>query len=309
MKNTSYLRFGLAGLLAFKYAAFLSFLFVLFLSATNIQGHADSHGESCVGQNLLPDFRSNEPDAYQEMLKLADDNWFNGEAKFWRVDRDGLSDSYLYGTAHVTDPRVLDMSTQARAAFFETKTLLVEIKDLEKSAAAAFQDAQLRDKIFFTSGETLEKYLTSDEVKAIETRLATGTTPWFLAKRMQPWLVMGLVGTSACENARRLDGKAVLDVQLQEDAEGQGKVIIGLETAKEQFLALAGVEFKKQVQALKEVALQSDLLDNLTATLIDLYLEGDIGQIWPMLRTLAPQGEDDESNRTDFERRIVKERN
>ncbi|MEM1365932.1 MAG: TraB/GumN family protein, partial [Pseudomonadota bacterium] len=263
----------------------------------------------CDGRNIWEPLKVAAPEVVGRLSAQAENEWPNGQSKFWKVEKEGVPTSWLYGTAHLADPRVLDIGADAEAAFTEANTLVVEIVDIVANAQKVFADPEMRDTFFFTDGTTIENHLSEDEAAAIQARLEGGESPWFLAKRMKPWLVLGLMAPPKCEAARKAMGQAILDTDLQDRAKAQGMEVYGLETAREQFEALSSLDFDNQLIALKEIATRTDLLDDMTKTMIDMYVEGDIGMIWPMLEYFAPSGDDGESQRAEFESEIVTERN
>jgi hypothetical protein len=309
MIDTRILQPLIALALAMKYGAIALFLASLIQAYGTLAASAQSAPDACTGVNLVADLEKSDPQAFAELQAEADARWQNGEAKFWKIEKDGLETSYLFGTAHLTDPRVTQLSPAAEEAFNASDRVIVELVDIKESAQAVFADANMREDLFFTDGSTLEAYLTDDQVEALKNRINGGSTPWFLAKRMKPWLVLGLLAPSKCEVERQVSGEVILDQQLVERARAADKTAIGLETAREQFEALASLDFDVQIEALSEIVLSFDILDDMNSTLIELYLDGDIGLIWPMLTAFSPEGDDDESVRTEFERKIVIDRN
>ncbi|MEO0636070.1 MAG: TraB/GumN family protein [Pseudomonadota bacterium] len=295
--------------LALKSALVAAFFITVFLIAGQSEARADETGPVCAGANLWEPLEVAAPEIVETLKAQAKADWPNGEAKFWKVERGDLAPSWLFGTAHLADPRVLDIGDAARSAFEGADTLVVEIVDIQASAQKVFADPEMRDTFFFTDGSTIENHLTDEEVASIRARLEGGESPWFLAKRMKPWLVLGLLAPPKCEAERKAAGSAILDTELQTIAKAQGMEVVGLETAKEQFMALSSLGFDNQLIALREIATQTELLDDMTKTMIDMYVEGRIDLIWPMLEYFAPSGDDGESQRAEFESEIVTNRN
>jgi len=61
---------------------------------------------ACTGRNLMVELQQNDPARYGEALKEADATP-NGKGIFWKIEKAGLQPSWLLGSMHVTDPRVL----------------------------------------------------------------------------------------------------------------------------------------------------------------------------------------------------------
>ncbi len=50
-------------------------------------------------------------------------------------------------------------------------------------------------------------------------------------------------------------------------------------------------------------------MNDVVETMTDLYLSGDIGMTIPMLKTVSPDGRDEDSDYAAFEQRIILDRN
>ena len=99
-------------------------------------------------------------------------------------------------------------------------------------------------------------------------------------------------------------------VKRAEQALADGKAVDGLETIAEQLDAMASLSLEFHVRGLVETLSLGPLLEDVTATMTDLYVAGETGMIMPMLREAAPEGhERDAQGYADFEERIVLARN
>src|SRR5262249_42013449 len=77
-------------------------------------------------------------------------------------------------------------------------------------------------------------------------------------------------------------GLLPLDAKLAKDVEARGLKPIGLETLELQFRALADIAEHHQVEMLKSSVRFHDRIDDLSETMIQLYLQRDLGAIWPL---------------------------
>lgn len=71
--------------------------------------------ESCTGRNLVVELQQNDPTRYAAAVKEAEATP-NGQGIFWKIEKSGLAPSWLLGSMHVTDPRVLALPPRAQAA-------------------------------------------------------------------------------------------------------------------------------------------------------------------------------------------------
>ena len=263
----------------------------------------------CTGENLLPELQRTDPAAYEKILAEAATTP-NGKGIFWKIEKAGVSPSYLLGTMHVTDPRVLTMPEAARRAAADASTIVIEsdeILDEKKAAAAMLMHPELT---MFTDGSTIRDRLSAEDAEKLEKGLKTRGLALAAVARMKPWILSSFVALPACELARKAAGASFLDKQIAEDAIKAGKKVAGLETLVEQLQAMADLPVEFHLQALIETLELGDRMDDVIETMTALYVAGDIGMTMPTLEAIAPtELGKDESAYAAFEKRIVTDRN
>ena len=95
---------------------------------------------------------------------------------FWKVEKPGVAPSYLFGTMHLTDPRISELSDKAKDAIAHSKSVALEVADLsDKAVGAAMAKAQ--GLIVYTGGKTLNVQLSADEFKQVETVVRSAGMP------------------------------------------------------------------------------------------------------------------------------------
>lgn len=100
----------------------------LFSSAESNGQDFPPHYPKCQGRNLLADLEAKNPQAYDRWVDAAR-KIPNSEAILWRIEGHGLTEpSWLFGTIHVTDPRVLNIPVPAQEAFIKSRALAIETK-------------------------------------------------------------------------------------------------------------------------------------------------------------------------------------
>ncbi len=298
------------GLLALVHVAVLaSLVLVLWSIGARAQESVSETAVACGGENLLERMRES-GDPRLDDIEAAAADVPNGSGKFWRIAMDGRADSYLYGTMHVSDPRVTALEPNVEAAMQDAGTVIIETDELvrpEGAQAAIFANPELT---MFTDGTTLKTLLEPEDYALVESELESIGVPIVAVQRMKPWMIASLVALPDCEMERKSDGMAFLDKQIAEDALADGKVLKGLETIEEQLSAMASLPIEFHVQGLIETISLGPLLDDVMTTMTDLYLDGEIGTIMPMIRAAAPPSDPQaESGYADFEERIVLARN
>ena len=232
----------------------------------------------------------------------------NSKGLLWKIERNGQT-SYLFGTMHMTDPRVTRLTQAASKAFDASDTVVIETTDVldrSKMMAALMQKPELT---MFTDGTTLTSLLPSGDVEGVNKALdARGIPPASVAK-MKPWMLSAMLALPACELARQADGAPVLDVKLADDAKAAGKSIEGLETAISQLEAMASLPMDLHVKGLVDTLKLGDRIDDVIETMIVLYVNGDTGTFWPLFKAALPGEAGDEQGYALFEETMIKARN
>ncbi|RDJ09557.1 TraB/GumN family protein [Rhizobium grahamii] len=268
---------------------------------------AAASGDACAGHNILTDLKQSDPARYAEVVKEAD-AVPNGKGIFWKVEKAGIAPSWLLGSMHVTDPRVLNLPPRAQAAHDAADTIVIEsdeILDEKKASAALLMRPELT---MFTDGTTIEKLLSRDDYARLEAGLKLRGIPLAAVSRMRPWMISSVVALPGCEMARKAKGVQFLDQKIATDAAAGGKQVKGLETLAEQLQAMAELPTEFHLKSLIETLALGSKMNDVVETMTDLYLSGDIGMTIPMLKTVSPDGEDEDSDYAAFEQRIILDR-
>ncbi|MDP9631822.1 UNVERIFIED_ORG: uncharacterized protein YbaP (TraB family) [Ensifer adhaerens] len=271
------------------------------------QAHAATEAV-CGGTNIITSLEKTDP-AKLARLKAEADAIPNGKGIFWKIEKDGIAPSWLLGTMHVTDPRVLAMPTGAADAFATASTVIVEsdeIIDEKKSAAAILMRPDLT---MFADNKTINDFLNPEDRERLERGLKERGIPLTLVAKMKPWMIASFVALPACEMTRKAAGASFLDKKLAEDAVSHGKTLKGLETLIEQLAAMDSLPTELHLRALIETLALGKTIDDVLATTTDLYLSGDTGMIMPMMKAVSEDVASEDASYADFEQRIIIDRN
>lgn len=289
----------------------LSFLVVVAFAfgQAHAEGATPAAGQNCGGVDLLQKMAKTDPGELAtiraEAAKVP-----NGEGRLWKIEAPGVEPSWLYGTMHVTDPRVLQLPAKAAEALSKAGTVVIETADILDPAKAQAEILARPGLTMFTDGRTLADLLSPHDLSLVKAKLEKRGVPFDLVSRMKPWMIASLVAVPACETARKQAGADVLDKKIAEDAKAKGKKVEGLETLDEQFEALASLPMKFHIRGLVEAAELGDLMNDVSATMTDLYLKGEIGMILPMMKAVSPKGDEAPgSGYAEFQERIITDRN
>jgi uncharacterized protein len=264
---------------------------------------------ACTGTDMLAELERTDPEALAAIRAEADAT-VNGEGLLWRIERQGVDPSWLFGTMHVTDPRVLELGPEARAALDGSATVVIETVEILDPAAMTSAMLAKPELTMFTDGTTLRSLIDPEDLAMVEAALSGRGMPLATLNAMKPWIVSAIAAMPACELARKAAGEPVLDQKLALDAQADGKGLGGLETVADQLGAMASLPLDLHVEGLVATLRIADRVDDVMETMIAIYLDGDTGLFWPFFRATLPEaGTAEDAGYADFEAVMVTARN
>ncbi|MEF0942075.1 TraB/GumN family protein [Rhizobium sp. BR 362] len=264
--------------------------------------------DSCGGKDLMAELQKSDPAKYAAILAEGA-KVVNGKSIFWKIEKPGLKPSWLLGTMHVSDPRVLTMPKGAAEASAAADTIVVEsdeILDDRKAMASLFINPSLT---MLTDGSTISQHLSPEENAKLEAGLKERGVPLAAVAHMQPWLISSSFEMTACEVRRKGSGRKFLDQKLASDAAASGRQVKGLETLAEQAKAMSDLPIQLHLKSLLQTLELGDKINDVNETMTDLYLAGNIGAIIPMLKNIVPDQTLSDDDTAAFEQRIILDRN
>ncbi|MBA8899881.1 TraB/GumN family protein [Phyllobacterium sp. P30BS-XVII] len=294
---------------ALRFLAFLSWLLLAsFLIVAFTATHARAEDISCGGHDLIAEMAKSDPEKLAALRKEAEATE-NGKSILWKIEKPGTKPSWLFGTMHLTDPRVLKLSDTAQRAYQDAGTVVIETDEVLDPKAPLKVMAQDPGLMMFTDDNTLEKLIPADKLEDVKTGLAARGLSLAALNKMQPWIITSMLAMSPCELERGKSGQAFLDIKLARDAKTQGKEIAGLETIKDQLSAMASLPLKFHVDGLVETLNLASKVPDMFETMVVLYTHGDTAMIFPFMRSLSPDGTATGENYAAFEEKMVDARN
>ena len=271
------------------------------------KGYVASAPSRCNGTNLLTRLASTDPALHSRIVEAAV-SIENGQALLWKIEREGLAPSYLFGTVHLTDTRVRDISEATRSALRSAKSVLLETSDISPSTTARALVKAAKAAVY-TDGRTLDALLTREEFRKVQETINRAGVPAATARLYRPWMVSMMLSGSNCERRRIREGEVVLDMALAQEARIHGIPITGLETADEQIRTLASLPEDQQLGMLRANLALIDDTDNLMETMVQLYLERRIGAVWELQMALAEAAGVPASAFDAFRQNVIVDRN
>lgn len=290
-------------------AAIHTIVFASFILVLLAAGHARAEQVVCKGTDLIAEWERTNPAALEAMRAEAAKTP-NGQSLLWKVEKEGVRPSFLFGTMHLTDPRVINLTPQAEAAHGGADIVAIETTEVLDPGMTIKAVAARPDLMMFTDDTTLEKLLPADRIEMVKTALSERGIPLASVRKMKPWMLLGMIALPSCEMERKKGGAPFLDLKLAEDAKAKGKDLEGLETIVEQLDAMASLPMQFHINGLVETLELGPRMDDIIETMIILYSKGEISMIMPMMRVASPEATTTASEGyAEFEEAVIIARN
>lgn len=201
------------------------------------------------------------------------------DAVLWKVSRNGQRNSYIFGTIHVSDPRVVDLPGPVVNALDESDTFTME-------AIPEADDLLILRELMFFSGETrLNHLLEADKYTRAAEILKKYNLSGESITRLKPWAAYLTM------NYPVNDGLP-LDLVLLQMARERGMKITGLETLSEQLSALTGLGDEQQIRILVDTLCNYDQVLRGFEDMIALYLDRDVRGLFAFSMKYSLQDDD-----------------
>lgn len=185
----------------------------------------------------------------------------------WRITSSGSSPSYLLGTIHSSDPRVVRLKPAVQQALNRSDRFVMEM-EMDASALMTFGTSML-----LTDGNDLESLLGADLFGQVLKATGDYGLPEMAVRNLKPWVVMALLSMP------KPSGEPILDLVLYQQATTAGKPTAGLESAQEQLSVFEGLSMEDQIDLLKMTLAQLPALPRLMDRLIEAYAADDLNRI------------------------------
>jgi uncharacterized protein len=281
----------------------LAAAFLFFAAAT---AHAEV--PACTGTDLLARMQAEHPRTYAEVMQEAA-LIPNGDALFWKIERDGLAPSFLLGTAHVTDPRVTTLPAAAQEKLDHAATVALELAELRDTKAMMAETMKNATLLVLPPGQTLWDLVPDADEPAIRDNPNLPAGGANAIYGFQPWMVAAMLSIPLCETLRKAQGVETLDGLIAAEAVKQNIPIVGLESVKEQLSTFAAMPQDQQVKYLVAVARLGATTADYFETLISLYQQHRITAYMPFARHAQVMSADDERVMAFVEEDLVRKRN
>lgn len=212
---------------------------------------------------------------------------------YWKIEKQGYQPSYLLGTIHVDDPRVLAIRDKIAPNFKKASMLCTEVElnyvTKYKFARQMVYPANksLKDDI----GEALYEKLRKAYIKA-------GSPFANKLDKFKPWAAWIFL-------VKPVASKEVLDQLLYSDAILQHKALCGLEDTDDHINVFANISLAHQVRMLEYALDNMEAVQRERKLLIELYLERNLDKVHDLIEA-SPMIKDQELVNDFFYRAVIK---
>ena len=248
---------------------------------TQTNPRPDKHSytpESPAAGSLLPGMSPASPKEAPSPSSAPSDTASIQGGLLWRIDGAAAGESYLLGTIHSSDPRVVRLRPSVSQALDRSERFIMEM-EMDTSALMAFGA-----NMMLTDGRDLEGLLGTDLYARVIAAMSDLGMPEMVVRTLKPWAVMALLSMP------KPSGEPFLDLVLQQRAAGAGKATAGLETAQEQLSVFDNLSMSDQIELLKMTMAQLPELPRMFDQLIEAYATNDLGRIATLAAQYKSQG-------------------
>ncbi|TGD98931.1 TraB/GumN family protein [Methylobacterium nonmethylotrophicum] len=253
-------------------------LLVLAVAAT---GRAEA---ACGGIDLFARLRERAPDAMAQIE--AGRALPHAAGILFRLTRADREPSYLLGTLHLNDPRVVAFSPQVHQALSSVRQVALELA--ETPEAQRGRDAARVLSTFRAPVRHRASRLLKPADVARLTRLATerGFAPAAIL-RLRPAVLALMLDLPACARPSGDGGHGHAEQVLAERAAKAGVAVVGLETLSEQIAIMSRLSPSVERSLLLAVLRQAGAAEDIVETTIARYAARDTGALLAWMRSPA----------------------
>ena len=190
-----------------------------------------------------------------------------GQGLLWKVTRENLPPSYVFGTIHVADRNVSAQLDKIRDLLADSEVFIMEA--IPEPGGIAL----LRQMMFFNDGTKLQDVISADLYAKTLAVLSAYHLRETDVSAMKPWAAYLTMSYPA-------DMGLILDQQLLRLARETEVTAGGLESMVEQGNLFNSFSLADQVRLLTDAVCHRELLVDDFAKMISLYMDGDLAGLF-----------------------------
>jgi len=257
----------------------LTLLLMSIATLLTVPASAEIQPGSCGGTDILVAMQDSNPERYARIMTRAEEIP-NGQALLWRIEREGVPASYVFGTIHISDPRTLEFSQTLMDAFEASDTAIFELKIPQDPQEMAKWAAGMMRLTALGGSQTLKDYLSDEEEEKLAEAARElglyGLVPFL----MKPEILAMQLSMSKCYLRQMKKGAKGVDFTLTDYAYAGNKTVVGLETVEEQLAAISNISLDDGLEYLRYTLTVLNEGEDNAETLVRRYLDRRIDVLW-----------------------------
>ena len=186
----------------------------------------------------------------------------------WRVSKVRVAPSYVFGTIHLADPRVLALPDAVGRALAGCRRYYAETFQGEREVLRFFEAAQFED------GRSLESLIGAPAFAKAAAILRERRVPDDVISRLKPWAVLANL-TAGPANYEQV----TLDQKLMGLAQARNLRVLGLEGIEEQIAVFERIPLVTQIALLRHALDHRDELAAMLEPVIQAWMKRDLAGI------------------------------
>jgi hypothetical protein len=224
-----------------------------------------------------------------------------GQGLLWRIERDGTPASHVFGTMHLSDPRVTALPEPVASALRAARRLALELVPTHDTPV------QIARAMMLSDGHTLDEIVGAELFDRAAAAGQVYGVPAPTVRRLKPWAVMTAISMPREESERRRAGKLALDNELLARARASGIPVVALERIDEQLGVFDSFDESDQVALLRQALDMQPEMPTQVERMVAFYLARDTGRLleWVAARSAG----EDARLRKRFEDKLLTARN
>jgi uncharacterized protein YbaP (TraB family) len=215
----------------------------------------------------------------------------------WRIEGGSAQPSHVFGTIHLSDPRVAKLPPAVARELNEAHSLTVEV------GLGAPNLLALADHMVFKDGRDLPGAVGPQLYGKTAPLAEKLGIPELVLRRFKPWAVAVMLSVP------QQNPEEVLDLVIARSAAAQGKPVHELESVDEQVAAFEGLSEEDQITFLRWAVDNYERLPRTVGRLIEAYLARDLAAMWRISEESDDGSTEARRLNAVFTRRLLEDRN
>ncbi len=263
---------------AFLIGRALAFVIIALLGCT-IEASAGQR----PGRDLFPDIAVMRPDSFATIENEARSLPF-ARGKLFKVTSPSGSESYLFGTLHLADPRVTSFSSLVRKALSASEIMIMETSEI--GASLDRRKPRLRGALEAKRDRQPDKLLAAEEFARFEGAFGQCQLDGVPAKKLKATAIaLAFDRKVDKQDCAKKSSAPYADSVLASLAQAQNIPVVGLESLAEQLEIGDGLPRDADRDLLISTLRRSPYAVDIEETEIQRYLKSDTGELLAWMRS------------------------